>query len=70
VKRVFPKKIAELDAMAGRSNPITQAELERAIRAVKAEGLPIARIVVREDGYAIETAPDRSTAAKPPRPVL
>jgi hypothetical protein len=43
--------------VSDRSAKITQAELERAIRAVKAQGLAIIRIVARADGYAIETAP-------------
>jgi hypothetical protein len=63
--------------MAGRPANVTQAELERAIRAAKAEGLTIARIVARPDGVAIEIgAPTDGTKAqtsesKPrPRPVL
>ena len=33
----------------------TQAALERAIRAAKAEGLPVVRIIAHRDGYIIET---------------
>lgn len=44
--------------MSDRSAKITQADLERAIRAAKAQGLAVMRIIARADGaYAIETAP-------------
>lgn len=62
--------------MAGRPAKVTQAEVERAIRAAKAEGLSIVRIVARADGFAIETraAPGGDAIGAPvavkPRPVL
>lgn len=37
---------------------VKQATLERAIRAVLSTGLPILRVIVRADGYAIETTED------------
>lgn len=60
--------------MAARSAKVTQAELERAIRAAKAAGLPVVRIVARADGYAVETAPalapNVEALAGKPKPVL
>jgi hypothetical protein len=41
--------------MSRRPATVTQAEVARAIRAAKAEGLTVVRIVARPDGYAIET---------------
>jgi hypothetical protein len=54
---------------------ITQAEVARVIRAAKAEGLTVVRIVARVDGFAVETdqAPAGdfvAPAAEKPRPVL
>lgn len=40
--------------MAERRVKVTQVEIERAIRAAKAAGLPILRIIARADGYTIE----------------
>jgi hypothetical protein len=62
--------------MAGRPAAVTQAEIARAIRAAKAEGLTILRVVARPDGFAIETeaAPAGDTIGAPvadqARPVL
>jgi|GEM_PF-2729846 len=62
--------------MAGRAANATQAEVERVIRAAKAAGLTIVRIVARADGIAVETeaAPPAPAAIIPvdgePRPVL
>jgi hypothetical protein len=60
--------------MAGRAAKVTQVELERAIRAAKAAGLSVVRIVTRTDGYAIETvpslAPEIEKITAKPRPVL
>jgi hypothetical protein len=61
--------------MAGRSAKVTQAELERALRAARAAGYSVVRIVTRADGYSIETAPslapdDETVMTKPRRPVL
>ncbi len=44
---------------------VTQADIARAIRAAKATGLTIARIVVRVDGVAIETVDAPSVEVKP-----
>jgi hypothetical protein len=52
-------------AMSDRSVKITQAELERAIRALKAQGLAVVRVIARPDGYAIETAPSLVPHAAP-----
>ena len=52
--------------MPRRSATITQADVSRAIRAAKAAGLPIVRIVVRADGIAVETTV--GTQADPTRP--
>lgn len=53
---------------------VTQAELERAIRALQANGMPVVRVVARPDGYAIETspslAPDAEVGVTKPKPVL
>lgn len=58
--------------MASRSAKVTQAEIERAIRAAKAEGLRIVRVIARADGFAIETASSLHTdfQASKPKPVL
>jgi hypothetical protein len=60
--------------VSNRSVKITQAELERALRAVTAQGLPIARIIARADGYVIETAaglvPNIEPKTAKPKPVL
>jgi hypothetical protein len=60
--------------MAARTAKVTQAELERAIRAAAAVGLPVVRIVARADGYAIETTsssePGGQAAPSKPGPVL
>ncbi|GEP08571.1 hypothetical protein [Methylobacterium gnaphalii] len=41
--------------MPRRAASVTQADIARAIRAVKAEGLPVLRVIVRADGVAVET---------------
>lgn len=62
--------------MAGHPARVTQAEVARAIRAARAEGLTIVRIVARTDGIAVETdaAPPADAAvpavAEKRRPVL
>lgn len=58
--------------MVSRSAKVTQAEIERAIRATKAAGLSIVRVIARTDGYAIETASSLRTEyqASKPKPVL
>lgn len=43
--------------MPRRAAMVTQADIERAIRAAQAAGLPVHRIVVRSDGVAVETIP-------------
>lgn len=55
--------------MAGRIAKVTQAELERALRAIKSAGLAIRRIVAVPEGYAIEIG-EPAGAEAPPRPVL
>lgn len=42
--------------MSNRPATVTQADVERAIRACQRRGVPIVRVVVRKDGVAIETA--------------
>jgi hypothetical protein len=48
--------------------------LERAIRAAKAEGLRVVRIIARPDCYVVETAPGNAPsteyASRKARPVL
>ena len=60
--------------MAGRSAKVTQAELERAIRAMNSAGLKVERVIARVDGYAIETSPSlvphAEAATHKPKPVL
>ena len=60
--------------MSRQNTNITQAKIERAIRAAKAEGLYVVRIVAQADGYVIETASSARTIAEPstnkPRLVL
>jgi hypothetical protein len=51
--------------VSNRSAKIKQADLERVIRAVKAQGLQIARIIARPDGYVIETAASLAPASAP-----
>ena len=41
--------------MPRRPATITQADVARAIRAVRAAGLPVLRVVVRSDGVVVET---------------
>jgi hypothetical protein len=42
--------------MSNRRATVTQADIARAIRAAKKEGLTVARLVVRIDGVAVETS--------------
>lgn len=60
--------------MVSRNVKVTQAEIERAIRAAEASGLNIVRIVARADGYVLETTlsmrPGLEPAASKPKPVL
>ena len=42
--------------MSNRRATVTQADIARAIRAAKKEGLTVARLVVRSDGVAVETS--------------
>jgi hypothetical protein len=60
--------------MAGRPAKVTQAEIERAIRAIKAAGFQVSRIIARADGYAIEIAssllPNTENPPPKPKPVL
>lgn len=51
--------------MSDRTAKVTQADLERLIRAAKAQGLAIMSIVARPDGYAIETTPRLVTTPVP-----
>ncbi len=51
--------------MARRSALVTQADVSRAIRATKAAGLTIVRVVARPDGVAIETADAPGAVASP-----
>lgn len=48
--------------MPRRGALVTQADIARAIRAVRDAGLPVLRVVVRPDGVAVETvkSPDPS----------
>jgi hypothetical protein len=52
----------------------TQSVLERAIRAAKAEGLRVVRIIARPDCFIVETAPSTAPsteyASRKARPVL
>jgi hypothetical protein len=41
--------------MSGRAAVVTQADVARVIRALKATGLTIARVIARPDGVAVET---------------
>lgn len=41
--------------MPRRAASVTQADIARAIRAVRAAGLSVRRVVVRADGVAVET---------------
>lgn len=43
--------------MSRRAAIVTQADVERLIRAVQARGLPVIRVVARADGVAVETTP-------------
>lgn len=52
--------------MPRRAATVTQADVARAIRAAKQEGLTVTRIVVRPDGAFVETA----DAPEPPTPPL
>jgi hypothetical protein len=58
--------------MTRRIMSVTQAQIERAIRAAKAEDLCIVRIIARADGYALETASSLRTEfqASKLKPVL
>lgn len=42
--------------MSNRRATVTQADVARAIRAAKKEGLTVTRLVVRPDGIAVETS--------------
>ncbi len=53
--------------MARRSALVTQADVSRAIRATKAAGLTIVRVVARPDGVAIETADAMAIPVAEPR---
>jgi hypothetical protein len=44
-----------LQTMTTQTIKVKQADIERAIRAAKAAGLPVLRIIARPDGYVIET---------------
>ena len=52
--------------MSRRRATVTQADVMRTLRAVKASGLTIVRVVARPDGVAIETAEAENL---PPEPV-
>ena len=41
--------------MSRHATTVSQAAIARAIRAVKATGLPVVRVVVRTDGVSVET---------------
>ncbi|ACL57488.1 hypothetical protein [Methylobacterium nodulans] len=41
--------------MPRRPAAVTQADIARAIRAVRDAGLPVTRVVLRPDGIAVET---------------
>jgi hypothetical protein len=64
--------------MPHRPATVTQADVARTIRAVKATGEKIVRIVVRPDGVAIETvetappmpAEEQPPAAEPPKQIV
>jgi hypothetical protein len=52
-----------LQTMTAQTLKVKQADIERAIRAAKAAGLPVLRIIARPDGYVIET--QNSLGSKP-----
>lgn len=49
--------------MGARPAVISQADIIRAVRAMKAAGVPAVRVVYRRDGVAIEPVPEREAAA-------
>ena len=51
--------------MSRRAAMVTQADIARAIRAVRDAGLPVVRVVVRSDGVAVETSGRVIEAAEP-----
>lgn len=51
--------------MSNRAALVSQGDITRAIRAMKNAGLVIVRVVVRPDGYAIETT-DAPPLSRPP----
>lgn len=57
--------------MGRRPALVTQAEVSRAIRAMLAAGLKVARVVARPDGVAIETTDARENSGEnAPREVV
>ncbi|MDR7037416.1 hypothetical protein J2X36_002163 [Methylobacterium sp. BE186] len=46
--------------MPRRPATVTQADVARIIRAAKAAGLPVVRIVARPDGISVETASEQT----------
>jgi len=60
--------------MSNRRATVTQADIARAIRAAKKEGLTVARLVVRSDGVAVETSendqPDATMTVEPESEVV
>ncbi len=49
--------------MPRRPTTVTQADIARAIRAVRNAGLPVVRVIVRSDGVAVETVGGPDIAA-------
>lgn len=52
--------------MPRRAATVTQADIARTIRAMRDSGLAVVRVVVRQDGVALETVPVDGTGEVPP----
>lgn len=52
--------------MSNRPATVTQADVQRVIRACRKEGVAIARVVVRGDGVSIETTEGEEVAVHRP----
>jgi len=47
--------------VARRAATVTQADIARVIRAMKAAGLPVVRVIAHPDGVSVETSDAPST---------
>lgn len=60
--------------MPRRPATVTQADVARALRAARQEGVEVRRIVIRSDGVSLELADEEPSPSVPverrPRPVL